>query len=93
MGAVWRGIVSTRESAHGRGLQRGCAMGHNGAGVGVAFYWLESRHNRWWIIRTQMEATLAVRRREQILSSAPALWALMVLIALVVPILLGGIPT
>ena len=29
-------------------------------------------------------------RREQVLTSAPALWVLMVLVAVIVPILLGG---
>ncbi|MGH9268580.1 MAG: hypothetical protein ACRD0D_10445, partial [Acidimicrobiales bacterium] len=60
-----------------------------GACLGVIFYRLESRYNPWWITRTQAEATRAASRREQVLTSAPALWALMVLLALTIPILLG----
>lgn len=40
--------------------------------------------------RTQAQAARVERRREQVLSSAPALWALVVLIAVTVPVVLGG---
>jgi len=60
-----------------------------GAGLGLTFYALESRYSPWWVSRSQREADRLERRREQVLTSAPALWALIVVIALTVPILLG----
>jgi uncharacterized membrane protein YagU involved in acid resistance len=61
-----------------------------GAALGVTFHLLEARHSPWWIPRTEMEETAAARRTEQVLTSAPALWALIVVIALVLPILLAS---
>ena len=46
-------------------------------------------HGSWWIPRTRAEAARVARHREQLLTSAPALWALIVMIALVIPVLLG----
>ena len=60
-----------------------------GAGLGVVFHLLEARQNPWWIARTHAEAARVARRKEQLLTSAPALWALVVAIALVLPVLLG----
>ncbi len=60
-----------------------------GAGLGVVFHLLEARQNPWWIPRTRAEAARVTRHREQLLTSAPALWALIVAIALVIPVLLG----
>jgi uncharacterized membrane protein YagU involved in acid resistance len=60
-----------------------------GAGLGVTFHLLEARHSPWWMPRTEIEETTAARRKEQVLTSAPALWALIVVIALVLPILLA----
>ena len=60
-----------------------------GVGVGLSFYLLERRYRPWWISRTQVDARHVARRQEQVLSSAPALWTLSVIIALTVPILLG----
>jgi hypothetical protein len=60
-----------------------------GAGLGVTFHLLEARHSPWWIARTEMEEVIAARRKEQVLTSAPALWALVVMVALVLPILLA----
>ena len=62
-----------------------------GAGLGITFYVLEARYNPWWITRTQFQANLVARRRAQALSAGPALWALVVIIALTFPILLGQI--
>lgn len=69
-------------------------VGHLGYGVvlGITFYLLESRYSPWWLSRTNVEAERARLRRDQVMSSAPALWALMALVALFVPVLLGGIP-
>ena len=60
-----------------------------GAGLGITFHLLEARHSPWWIPRTEIEETTAARRRDQVLTSAPALWALVVMVALVLPILLA----
>jgi uncharacterized membrane protein YagU involved in acid resistance len=60
-----------------------------GAGLGIIFYLLEARYNPWWVSRTQMEAARVAHRREQVLTSAPALWVLMVVIALTLPVVLG----
>ncbi len=64
-----------------------------GAALGVAFYLLEARYTPWWISHTDAEAARAARRRDQVLTSAPALWALVVVIALTLPIVLTcGMP-
>jgi hypothetical protein len=60
-----------------------------GAGLGVVFHLLETKHSPWWVPRTRMEAARVARRKEQVLTSAPALWTLVVTIALTLPILLG----
>lgn len=60
-----------------------------GAGVGLVIYWLEARYRPWWVSRTASERVRIDRRREQILTSAPALWVLVVVIALTLPIFLG----
>ena len=61
-----------------------------GAGLGAIFYVLEARRSPWWVSRTQVEAERRERRRRYVLTSAPALWALVVVVALVIPILLAG---
>ncbi len=61
-----------------------------GAGLGVVFHLLEARQNPWWIPRSRAEAARVAHRKEQLLTSAPALWTLIVVIALVLPIILGG---
>lgn len=60
-----------------------------GAALGLVFYRLERRHNPWWVTRNQAEASRAADHREQLLTSAPAVWALTVLVAVTIPILLG----
>ena len=60
-----------------------------GGGLGITFYVLEARYNPWWIPRTEVEAARVARRKEQVLSSAPALWTLLVVIGLTLPILLA----
>jgi uncharacterized membrane protein YagU involved in acid resistance len=60
-----------------------------GAGLGIAFYLLEARYSPWWIPLTQAEAARAARRKAQLQTSAPALWSLIVIVALTLPILLG----
>lgn len=60
-----------------------------GMGLGVAFYLLEARYSPWWITRSEGEAARTRARREQVLTSAPALWAFVVFVALFVAIVLG----
>ena len=60
-----------------------------GAGLGVIFYALEARYSPWWITRTQAESALVAHRREQALSSGPALWTLVIIIGLTLTVLLG----
>ena len=43
----------------------------------------------WDTMRSAAGGPTAARRKEQVLTSAPALWALIVVIALVLPILLA----
>ena len=61
-----------------------------GAGLGITFYLLEARYNPWWIPRRQAQVALVARRKEQVLTSAPALWTLVVVISLTLPVLLGA---
>jgi uncharacterized membrane protein YagU involved in acid resistance len=69
----------------------GSLIGHlaYGAGLGVVFHWLDARHNPWWLPGTRTEETRAARRKEQLLTAAPALWALVVVIAVTLPVLLS----
>jgi hypothetical protein len=60
-----------------------------GAGLGLVFYLLEARSRPWWVGRTRAEERRAARRKEQVLTSAPALWVLTVAIALIMPVVLG----
>ena len=61
-----------------------------GAVLGAAFHYFEARHNPWWQPRrTRLEAR-ARRRRRQLQTSAPAIWALVMLVALTLPIIFGG---
>jgi uncharacterized membrane protein YagU involved in acid resistance len=69
----------------------GSLIGHfaYGAAAGIVFHLLEARYSPWWIPWTLAEEARVARRKEQVLTSAPALWALVVLIALVLPIVLS----
>lgn len=64
-------------------------VGHLGYGafLGLAFHRLERRLNPWWVARNEAEAARAARATTQLLSSAPALWLLTVLLAVAVPLL------
>jgi uncharacterized membrane protein YagU involved in acid resistance len=64
-----------------------------GMGLGVAFYLLEDRHNPWWITRSETEAERTRARREQMLTSAPALWAFVVFVAFFVAVVLARVGT
>jgi hypothetical protein len=60
-----------------------------GAGLGVTVYILEARYRPWWVSHFEAEALRIARHKEQILTSAPALWVLVVVITVTLPILLG----
>ena len=61
-----------------------------GAALGAVYYRLEARANPWWISRTDAEAQRVVAQREQTLGSAPAMWGLTVLIAVIIPLVITG---
>jgi len=69
----------------------GSLIGHllYGAGLGITFYLLEAHHNPWWIPVRQVQATRIKRRKAQVFTSAPALWVMVVIIALTIPVVLG----
>jgi uncharacterized membrane protein YagU involved in acid resistance len=60
-----------------------------GAGLGVAVGALRVRSRAWWVSTSAARGDRAQRQREQLLSAAPALWALVALIALVLPLLVA----
>ncbi|MEV4314760.1 hypothetical protein [Actinocrispum sp. NPDC049592] len=59
-----------------------------GAALGVVYHVLEARTNPWWQTRNAAEQTRVDTRRRHTLGSAPALWTLTVLIAVVIPALI-----
>jgi len=59
-----------------------------GIGLGVAFYLLEARYNPWWITSSEAETHATRERRQQVLASAPALWAFVIFVTIFVMILL-----
>lgn len=60
-----------------------------GAGLGVVLGALRVRSRAWWVSTSAARGDRAQRQREQLLSAAPALWALVALIALVLPLLVA----
>lgn len=60
-----------------------------GAAVGIIVFLLEARYRPWWVSHSKAEEIQISRRKDQILTSAPALWVLIVVIALTVPLFLG----
>ena len=62
-----------------------------GAGVGAVFHRLEARHDPWWIHRVSAAArrAAAIRRRTERQRSAPAVWALVVPMAVTMLVVLG----
>ena len=61
-----------------------------GAGLGVVFYLPEAHYSPWWIPRRQAEVVRVAHRKEQVLTSAPALWTLLMAVGLTLPVLLAG---
>lgn len=60
-----------------------------GAGLGITFHLLEARYSPWWIPVNQAAAVRSARRRDQVLTSAPAVWVMVAVIALTLPVVLG----
>ncbi len=60
-----------------------------GTGLGLSFYIMERRDRPWWLSRSEAEAERISQRKQQILGSSPAIWVLVVMIALTLPVLLG----
>ena len=77
-------------SASAAALAFPALIGHLGYGatLGLTFYVLEAHDRPWWLSRSQSEAERIAQQKEQILSSAPAIWVLIVMIALTLPVLL-----
>lgn len=60
-----------------------------GAALGAVYYWLEARTNPWWMTRNTAETDRATKRKDQALGAAPALWVIIIVIALTLPVLVG----
>ncbi len=60
-----------------------------GAALGLTFYLLEARYTPWWISRTEREVRRMEDRRLAAGTAGPALWALLVLIAVLLPTVLA----
>ncbi|MBU3063908.1 hypothetical protein KO481_20545 [Nocardia sp. NEAU-G5] len=60
-----------------------------GAALGLVYQRLEQRVSPWYLTRSEVAAERARARYRQILGSAPALWSLVVLIAVLMPVLVG----
>ncbi len=60
-----------------------------GAGLGLTFNALEARFSPWWITRTEAEAARMAGRRTEATTAGPALWALLVLVAVLLPVVLS----
>lgn len=61
-----------------------------GAGLGLVYHALEARFSPWWLARSQQEARRVELRREELLTAAPAVWLVTLLVALVIPIVLAA---
>ncbi|MEO6349372.1 MAG: hypothetical protein ABIP53_01855 [Candidatus Limnocylindrales bacterium] len=60
-----------------------------GAALGLTFHAFEARYSPWWITRTEAEQTRMAGRRAVATSAGPALWPLLVLVAVTLPVLLA----
>lgn len=61
-----------------------------GAGLGIVFHRMEARFSPWWIPRAMADEARLAARKAQLLSAAPAVWALVVAVALTLPVLLAS---
>lgn len=60
-----------------------------GAFVGAFVHGYERRHNPWWVSRFEAESRRAAQATEQLTSSAPAVWALTLIVAVLLPVLVA----
>lgn len=61
-----------------------------GAVLGAVYQRLEERISPWWLTRGQLEAERAAALREQALGSAPAIWTLVLMLAVTIPTLVAS---
>lgn len=59
-----------------------------GAALGLSCHILETRYSPWWITRTDAEADRMAQSRREATSAGPALWAILVIMAVLLPIVL-----
>lgn len=66
-------------------------IGHILYGVGLAwvFFAMEARYNPWWLPRRQTEAERSQRRREQLFTASPAVWVMIIVIALTLSVIVS----
>lgn len=60
-----------------------------GAGLGFTAQRLEAQYSPWWISRSTREAVLMAAQRSAAMTAGPALWTLLVLIAVLLPVVLS----
>ena len=60
-----------------------------GAGLGIVVHRIEARVSPWWIPRARADEARVRRRTAAARTAAPALWALVVAVALTLPVVLG----
>ena len=60
-----------------------------GAGLGITFYLFERRHQPWWVPHAEVRADRSAARQNQLLTSSPALWTLVAMLTLALPVLLA----
>ncbi len=60
-----------------------------GTALGLTYHHFESRFSPWWIPQRRADAARSARRREQVLTSALAIWALVIVVALTLPVILS----
>lgn len=61
-----------------------------GAGLGAVFHLVEQRLNPGWQLRSINESARSRQLHQQVLASGPALWSVMIVIILTVPVILGS---
>ncbi len=61
-----------------------------GAGLGLTFHAMEARYSPWWITRSEAETARMAGRRIEATSAGPALWSLLVLVAVLLPVVLSA---
>lgn len=57
--------------------------------AGVAAQRLEAHFSPWWISRSTREGVLMAAQRSAVMTAGPALWTLLVLIAVLLPVVLS----